>query len=92
MQICSETAELLHRLKARTWHDYFAILGVRPILGRTFLPEEDRPGSDDVVVISDAFWKRALGGDPAICGKTIRIDSHPNRVVGVVRWTPACRS
>lgn len=63
---------------------YFTVLGIRPVLGRTFLPEEDRPGVDDVVIISDAFWKRALGGDPLICGKTIRINGRPNRVVGVV--------
>ncbi len=69
---------------ARISQNYFAVLGVRPILGRTFLPEEERPGADGVILISDSFWKRALGGDPAICGKTIRVDSQPARVVGVV--------
>lgn len=67
--------------------NYFDVLGVRTILGRGFLPEEDeRPGGAPVVVISYKFWKTHFGADPNIVGKTIQINQRPYTVVGV---TPA---
>jgi hypothetical protein len=44
--------------------NYFSVLGIRPELGRTFLPEEDRPGAEPAVVVSDAFWRRHPGWRP----------------------------
>ncbi len=69
---------------ARVGADFFTMLGVAPALGRSFLPEEDRPGSDGVVVLSDGLWRRRFGADPAIVGRDIRIDGAPRRVIGVM--------
>src|SRR5262245_32528525 len=64
--------------------NYFAVLGVRPALGRVFLPEEDRtPGTHPVVVISHALWQRRFGADPAVLGKTVNLNNYRYTVVGV---------
>ena len=62
----------------------FAILGVRPLLGRVFLEEEGRPGRDDVVVISERAWKRYLGGRTDIVGSTIDLSRKLYTVIGVM--------
>ena len=63
---------------------YFAVLGVHAQLGRTFDPHDPTPGFNNEVVISDGLWKRALGADPHIVGKTLRVDNDPALVVGVM--------
>jgi len=64
--------------------NYFSGLGVHPVAGRGFLPEEDRaPGEKPVCVLSYNFWQRRFQGDPKIVGKTIMINDHPLTVVGV---------
>ncbi|HXA52373.1 MAG TPA: ABC transporter permease, partial [Candidatus Acidoferrum sp.] len=63
---------------------FFAVLGVRPFLGRTFLPEEERLGRDREVVLSYGLWKSRYGGDPGLVGKTIRVDGADFLVVGVM--------
>jgi putative ABC transport system permease protein len=64
--------------------NYFAVLGVRPALGRFFLPEEDRtPGTHPVIVISHGLWQRRFGGDPAVIGKTVSLSNYRYTVVGV---------
>jgi len=64
--------------------NYFDLLGVRPAPGRAFLPEEDQtPGTHAVTVLSHGYWKAALGADPEVVGKTVRINSRPYTVVGV---------
>jgi predicted permease len=62
----------------------FKVLGVKPILGRTFLEEEDRPGSNRVAVISHGLWQRRFGADPDMVGKTIQVDGESHIVVGVM--------
>ena len=58
----------------------FSVLSVKPLLGRTFLPDEDQPGKDNVVIISHGFWQRRFGGDPNILGKTIScLNLYANR-------------
>ena len=64
--------------------NYFDVLGVKPMLGRAFLPEEDQtPGSHPVAVISYNCWQRRFGGDPAIVGKTVEFNSRSFTIIGV---------
>ncbi|HYJ07245.1 MAG TPA: ABC transporter permease [Chthoniobacterales bacterium] len=63
---------------------FFSVLGVQPVLGRTFLPEEDKPEAITVAIISHGLWKRRFGSDPAIVGKEVQISSRPITVVGVM--------
>jgi len=64
--------------------NYFDVLGVKAVRGRTFLPEEDRtPGTHPVVVLSYGFWQRSLGSDPGVIGKTLTLNRHNYTVVGV---------
>src|SRR4030095_15376212 len=62
---------------------YFDVFGVKPALGRMFLPEEDAPGKDHVVVRSHGFWQRVFGGTPDIVGRSIQLNGEPYQVVGV---------
>ncbi|HSF42212.1 MAG TPA: ABC transporter permease [Thermoanaerobaculia bacterium] len=62
----------------------FDVLGVRPALGRSFRPEEDRPDSQDVAVVSHGFWQRHFGGDPGVLGKSVSLDGEPHLVIGVM--------
>jgi predicted permease len=67
--------------------NYFDLLGVRPILGRGFLPEEDtKPGGAPVAVISYRLWQTHFGANPEVAGQTLEINQHPYTIVGV---TPA---
>jgi predicted permease len=69
---------------ALTTASYFDVLGVHPILGRTFLPEEGTPRAGAaVIVIGYAVWQNHFAGDPQIVGKTIQINRHPYTVIGV---------
>jgi predicted permease len=65
-------------------HSVFPLLGVSPVLGRTFMPDEDRYGNHHVAVLSSHLWKRKYGGDPNILGKTIKLDETPYLVIGVM--------
>jgi putative ABC transport system permease protein len=56
----------------------------KPLLGRIFLPEEDRPGGHDTVVLTYGLWKQAFGGDTNIVGRTITLDAKPRIVIGVL--------
>jgi predicted permease len=64
--------------------NYFDILGVRPILGRGFLPAEDQtPGGSTVVVLSYRLWQARYGGDRSVIGRQVQIDQHSYQVIGV---------
>ncbi|HKO98499.1 MAG TPA: ABC transporter permease [Pyrinomonadaceae bacterium] len=62
----------------------FSVLGVKPIYGRTFLPEDGKTGGPNVVVISHSLWERRFGGDPQIVGRTVTLDNQPNTIIGVL--------
>jgi macrolide transport system ATP-binding/permease protein len=64
--------------------NYFQLLGVRPAIGRTLLPDDDRPGAQRVVVLSDHLWTRGYARDPQVLGKTMHIHGQPYTIVGVV--------
>ncbi len=66
---------------------FFDMLGVRAVLGRTFRSDEEQPGQDHVVVLTDGFWHRRFGSDPRIVGQTINIDGQPFAVIGVLPST-----
>jgi len=63
---------------------YFAVLGIKPFLGREFIADEDRPGGQPVAVLSYGVWTRVFGSDPAIVGQAIRLRGEPYTVVGVM--------
>ncbi|MFL5580409.1 MAG: ADOP family duplicated permease [Gemmatimonadaceae bacterium] len=64
--------------------DFFAVLRVRPLLGRLPLPDEYRPGSNRPIVISYGLWQRHFGGAPDVIGKSVRMTGIPVTVVGVL--------
>jgi putative ABC transport system permease protein len=63
---------------------YFKVMRGTPILGRVFTPEEQEDGKDFVIVLGYGLWQRRFGGDPAIVGKKILLNSRPYTVVGVM--------
>jgi hypothetical protein len=78
---------------------WFQVFGAKPILGRSFLPEEDQKGADRVIVLSYAAWQRLFGGRHDVIDKTLLLDDQAYRVIGVMRsdfawprgvelWTP----
>ncbi|MGA2736650.1 MAG: ABC transporter permease [Bryobacteraceae bacterium] len=69
---------------ARVSWNFFGVLGVRPALGRAFLPEEDRPGGKAVCLISHALWTRTFGARADIAGQNITLDATPYTVIGVL--------
>ena len=71
---------------AVSW-DIFPLLGADTRIGRTFLESEGEPGSEDVAVLTHAFWLRRFGGDPEALGQTITLNGRPAEIVGVLPET-----
>jgi putative ABC transport system permease protein len=71
-------------LGCRVSASFFDVLGVSPAAGRGFVVSEEQPGEDQVVILSEGFWKRRFGGDPKILGKTIRMTDRDYTVVGIM--------
>jgi predicted permease len=69
---------------ARVSASFFPLLGVAPAVGRSFAADEDQPGRNDVVILSNAIWSTEFGSDEYIVGKTVRLDGRPYTVVGVM--------
>jgi len=77
---------------------FFDILRAKPLLGRTFHPDEDGPGAPRVAIVSEGFWKGTLGGATDVVGRTLRLDGEPYTIVGVMparvtvkAWGPLAR-
>jgi predicted permease len=68
---------------ARVAPGYFQVFGATPRLGRLFAPEEQQPGGPDVVVISEAYWRRQFASDPAVIGSTITVAQRRRTIIGV---------
>jgi predicted permease len=64
--------------------NYFQLLGVRALLGRTLLPEDDRPGAARVMMIAHRVWMKSYGGDPGVIGKSVHMRGQVYTIVGVV--------
>ena len=69
---------------ARVSSNFLHILGVEPVVGRSFLAEEDRPGGAPVAMISTRLWTRRFGRDPRIVGKIMALNSTPHTIIGVL--------
>jgi predicted permease len=72
----------------RVTGNFFSVLGVQPVLGRTFRPEEDRPGGAPVVLLSQEYWKKHFGGDAAIVGQSLTLNGTPHTVIGIMPALP----
>jgi putative ABC transport system permease protein len=65
-------------------HEFFSALGVQPVLGRAFTPEEDKEGNHLVIILSDQLWQTRFGSDPQIIGKQVTINGRQRTIVGVM--------
>lgn len=82
------TGEPAEVLGARVAWNYFRLAGMQPRLGRTFLPDEDRPGAPSrVVILSEGLWKRAFASDPSVIGTTVRLNGETHTIVGVMPYS-----
>jgi putative ABC transport system permease protein len=70
----------------RLTSNYFDVLGVRPIMGRNFLPQEEERA--DVAIVTKNFWQKRLGGDPNVLGRSITLDGTAHTIVGVLPNMP----
>jgi putative ABC transport system permease protein len=69
---------------ARVSADLFEMLGVKPLLGRTFRADEDQPGRDLVVILNHEVWRRRFGADPAVIGRTVTLNDQLFEIIGVL--------
>jgi predicted permease len=84
LELSNSAKPLIVDVQLVNW-DFFDILGVRPILGRSFTPEEDQtPDAGPVVILSHAIWSAQFGADREILGKTVRINEQDYSVIGVM--------
>ncbi|MFZ3215115.1 MAG: ABC transporter permease [Candidatus Acidiferrales bacterium] len=64
--------------------NFFSLFRVQPVLGRAFMPEEEQPGHERVVILSYGLWQRRYGGDPGVLGSSITLDDNPYTIIGVL--------
>ena len=69
---------------ARITANLLPALGVRPVAGRTFLPEDERPGAAKVALLGYGVWQRRFGGDLAIVGRSVQLNGESVAVVGIM--------
>jgi putative ABC transport system permease protein len=84
--ILTEVGEPVQLFGRNISANYFDLLGIHPILGRNFLPEEESKG--DVVIVTDNFWRRRLNSDPNVLGRSINLNGVPNTIIGVLPNLP----
>ena len=79
---------------ARVTRDFFSVLGVSPVLGRSFTPEEDRLGGSEAVILSQGLWQRGFGRDPDVLGRLVPMSGQMVPAVGVMpegfAWPVSC--
>ncbi|HKV33208.1 MAG TPA: ABC transporter permease [Pyrinomonadaceae bacterium] len=78
----TDTAQYLQGCRVSA--DFFKVFGVNPVLGRTFAPDEDTKGKENVVVLSHALWVNRFGSDPRIIGRQVALSDVPVQVIGVM--------
>src|SRR3954470_24380842 len=69
--------------------NFFDTIGVKPLLGRAFLPGEDKQGAAPVLILSHSFWQKSFGSDPNVVGQVFQMNDKPHTVVGVLPPLPA---
>jgi predicted permease len=69
-------------------HNFFDVLGVKPLLGRTFVPSDETHGANAVLILSHKYWRGRNGGDPDIIGKVFQMNNRPHTVIGVLPPIP----
>ena len=69
-------------------HDFFDLLGIKPILGRSFVKADDQHGAEAVLILSHRYWRQKFGADPAIVGRMFEMNDRPHRVIGVLPNVP----
>ena len=69
-------------------HDFFDLLGVKPILGRSFMASDDVRDAEAVLILSHTYWRTKFGGDPNIVGQVFEMNDRPHRVIGVLPNVP----
>lgn len=77
-------AEPAHVSSARVTSNYFPLLGVRAVLGRTLDAADERPGAEPVLVLTEGLWRARFAGEPSVVGRSVLLDGSPATVVGVV--------
>jgi len=65
-------------------HNFFSLLGIRPLLGRDFVAGDEQPGAEPVALISHGLWEREFGGVPDVVGRTLRLEGRVTTVIGVM--------
>jgi putative ABC transport system permease protein len=65
-------------------HEYFSVLGINPVIGRTFRREDDVPNAPRVAIIGEGLWKRRFGGEATAVGRTVMLSGEPHEIIGVV--------
>src|ERR1700736_3388513 len=84
--ILTGIGEPVQLLGANVTADYFELLGIRPVLGRNFLPEEEM--KHDVAMVTESFWRRRLSSDPTVLGRSIALNGVATTIVGVLPDLP----
>ena len=69
-------------------HNFFDVLGIRPVIGRTFRASDDQPGAEPVLLLSHSYWQAKFGGDPGIVGQVFEMNDKPHTVIGVLPNVP----
>ena len=69
-------------------HDFFHVLGISPLAGRTFVADDDKPGAEAVLVLSHSYWLKAFGGDRSVVGRVFQMNDRPHTVVGILPEVP----
>jgi len=65
-------------------HNFFDVLGIKPLYGRTFIETDDRAGAEAVLVLGHAYWQNRFGGDPNVIGQVLEMNDRPHTVIGVL--------
>jgi putative ABC transport system permease protein len=83
--LTSDAGEPMRLATLSLTHEFLPLIGVTPLVGRSFTQQDDRVGGPRVMLISERLWERVFQRDPAVLGRTLRLDDVPRSIIGVVR-------